>query len=196
MFPWVVYFIHSINNVYVSIPVSQFVPPHPFPPWYPYICSLCLCLYFFFFNINLFYFIYFWLHWVFVAVRGLSPVAASRGHSSLRCMGFSLWWLLLLRSMGSRCAGFSSCWLVGSRAQVQQLWCTGSVALQHVGSSQTRDQTRVPCIGRRILNHCTIREALCLYFCFAIYLYHFSRFHIYALLYDICFSLSDLLHSV
>ena len=28
------------------------------------------------------------------------------------------------------------------------------------------------------------------------YLYHFSRFHIYALMYDICFSLSDLIHSV
>ena len=27
------------------------------------------------------------------------------------------------------------------------------VALQHVGSSQTRNQTRVPCIGRRILNY-------------------------------------------
>ena len=27
-------------------------------------------------------------------------------------------------------------------------------------------------------------------------LYHFSSFHIYALIYDICFSLSDLLHSV
>ena len=27
------------------------------------------------------------------------------------------------------------------------------------------------------------------------HLYHFSRFHIYALIYDICFSLSDLLHS-
>ena len=26
--------------------------------------------------------------------------------------------------------------------------------------------------------------------------YHFSRFHVYALLYNICFSLSDLLHSV
>ena len=28
------------------------------------------------------------------------------------------------------------------------------------------------------------------------HLYHFSRFHIYVLIYDICFSLSDLLHSV
>ena len=35
--------------------------------------------------------------------------------------------------------------------QAQQLWCTGLVALQHVGSYQTRAQTRVPCIGRRIL---------------------------------------------
>ena len=58
-------------------------------------------------NINLF--IYFWLRWVFVAARGLSLVAVSGGYSSLQCTGFSLWWLLLLRSMGSRCAGFSSC---------------------------------------------------------------------------------------
>ena len=46
MFPSVVHFRHSINNVYVSIPVSQFLPPYPFPPWYPYICSLRLRLYF------------------------------------------------------------------------------------------------------------------------------------------------------
>ena len=35
----------------------------------------------------------------------------------------------------------------------------GLVALRHVGSSRTRDRTRVRCIGRRILNHCTTREA-------------------------------------
>ena len=46
MFPSVVYFMHSINNVYVLIPVSQFLPPHPSPPWYPYSCSPRLCLYF------------------------------------------------------------------------------------------------------------------------------------------------------
>ena len=50
-------------------------------------------------------FIYFWLPWVFVAVRGLSLVAAGGGYSSLWCAGFSLWWLLLLQSMGSRHAG-------------------------------------------------------------------------------------------
>ena len=32
--------------------------------------------------------------------------------------------------------------------------------------------------------------------CKLVHLYHSSRFHIYALIYDICFSLSDLLHSV
>ena len=59
-------------------------------------------------------FIYFWLCWVFVAAGGLSLVAASGGYSSLWCAGFSLQWLLLLQSTGSRCAGFSSC---GAQAQ-------------------------------------------------------------------------------
>ena len=63
---------------------------------------------------NKFIYFYFWLRWVFVAAHGLSLVAASGGHSSLRCAGFSLWWCLLLGSMGSRCVGFSSC---GTRAQ-------------------------------------------------------------------------------
>ena len=63
--------------------------------------TCCLFLFFYFFN--------FWLCWVFVAVCGLSLVAASRGYSSLRCTGFSLQWLLLLQSTGSRHTGFSSC---------------------------------------------------------------------------------------
>ena len=57
----------------------------------------------FFFLINLF--IYFWLCWVFVSVRGLSPVVASGGHSSSRCSGLSLSRPLLLWSIGSRRAG-------------------------------------------------------------------------------------------
>ena len=60
-------------------------------------------------KVLIYLFIYFWLHWVFVAARGLSLVAASRGYSSLWCSGFSLQWLLLLQSTGSRCTGFSSC---------------------------------------------------------------------------------------
>ena len=110
-------------------------------------------------------FIYFWLCWAFVAALGFSLVAASGGYSSLRCVGFSLWWLLLLQSSGSRCTGFSSCgtqaqqlWFAGSRAQAQQLRHVDLVALQHVGSSRTRTRTHVLCIGRRIVNHCTTRE--------------------------------------
>ena len=110
----------------------------------------------FFFKIYLFIYFYFWLRWVFVAACGLSLVAVSRGYSSLQCAGFSLRWLLLLQSTGSR--------LAGSRAQAQYLGRTSLVAPRHVGSSRTRSRTRVPCISRRILNHCTTREA------------HFSRF--------------------
>ena len=75
------------------------------------------------------------------------------------CSGFSL------RSTGSRHAGFSSC---GSRASVvvaHGLKSAGSVVVAHglscsahVGSSRTRARTHVPCIGRRILNHCATRE--------------------------------------
>ena len=44
---------------------------------------------------------------------GFSLVAASGGHSSLRCAGLSPRWPLSLQSTGSSHAGFSSC---GSRA--------------------------------------------------------------------------------
>ena len=54
-------------------------------------------------------------------------------------------WLLLLQSAGSRYTGFSSCC-----TQADELWPAGSVALQHVGSSQSRDGTHVPYLGRRI----------------------------------------------
>ena len=59
-------------------------------------------------------------YFIFLAVLGLrccaraSLVVASGGYASLRCMGFSWPWLLLLQSTGSRNAGFSSC---GTRAQ-------------------------------------------------------------------------------
>ena len=65
-----------------------------------------LYIHIYIFNTFILFIIIFWLCWVLVA--------ASRGYSSLRCAVFSLRWLLLLRSMGSRPAGFSSC---GARAQ-------------------------------------------------------------------------------
>ena len=55
--------------------------------------------------------------------------------------------------------GLSCCGAQAPDAQAQQLWLTGPVAPRHAGSSQTRARTRVPCIGRQILNHCATREA-------------------------------------
>ena len=58
----------------------------------------------------------------------------------------------------SRCHGLSCCGAQAPDAQAQQLWLTGPAAPRHVGSSQTRARTRVPCIGRQTLNHCATRE--------------------------------------
>ena len=55
--------------------------------------------------------------------------------------------------------GLSCCGAQAPDVQAQQLWLTGLVALRHMGSSQTRARTCVPCIGRQILNHCATREA-------------------------------------
>ena len=55
---------------------------------------------------------------VFVAAHRPSLVVESRVYSLLWYMGFSLWWLLLLRSTGCRVLGFSSC---GTWAQLLQL---------------------------------------------------------------------------
>ena len=65
--------------------------------------------YILFIYFSIIYFSFFWLRWVFVAARGLSLAAASGGYCSLRCAGFSMQWLLLLLSTGSRHEGFSSC---------------------------------------------------------------------------------------
>ena len=72
----------------------------------------CLSGNFFLFNF-IYLFIYFWLRWVFIAAHWLSLVVASGGYSLLWCLGFSLRWLLLLQTTGSRSTGFSSC---GTRA--------------------------------------------------------------------------------
>ena len=93
-----------------------------------------------------FIFIDFWLLRVFVAAHRLSLVAVSRGSFLLQCTGFPLQRLLLLWS-----TGFREC-------RLQSLWLMGLVALWHVESSQTSDQTHVLCLGRQILNHSTTGE--------------------------------------
>ena len=62
----------------------------------------------FFFKCAFILFIYFWLCWVFVAMR-LSLVVVSRGYSLMWCKGFSLPWLLSLCRTPLGHADFSSC---------------------------------------------------------------------------------------
>ena len=68
------------------------------------------------FFLKIYYYLLFWLWWAFIATHRFSPVAVSRVYSVLRSTHFSLCWLLLLQSTGSRHVGFSSC-----SAWVQQL---------------------------------------------------------------------------
>ena len=87
--------------------------------------------------------------YLFLAVLGLHCCTRASHCSGFSCCG--------ARTLGSRA---QQLWLAGYRAQAQQLWRMDLVAPRHVGSSRTRGRTCVPCIGRRILNHCTTREAL------------------------------------
>ena len=70
----------------------------------------------------------------------LPLVVTSKGCSPFRCAGFSLRWLLLLRS-------------TGSAVVAPRLSCS-----EACGIYPDRDQTHVPCIGRWILLHWTTRE--------------------------------------
>ena len=72
---------------------------------YAPITILIVSVFFFNFYLFIYLFIHLWLCWVFVSVRGLSPVVASGGHSSSRCAGLSPSRPLPLRSTGSRRAG-------------------------------------------------------------------------------------------
>ena len=82
--------------------------------------------------------------------------------------------------------------------RLSNLWLTGPVAPRHAGSSQTRARTRVPCIGRQILNHCATREAplfsfilffssplecVCVYVYVCIYMYMCMYVYIYVYTY-------------
>ena len=96
----------------VSLPGSPLSPRETRMVGHPRSRLICLILFYLLF-VCLFVFI-FGCVGSFVAARGLSLVAASGGYSSLQCADFSLSWLLLWQSTGSRCAGFSSC---GTQAQ-------------------------------------------------------------------------------
>ena len=77
----------------------------------------------------------------------------------LRRAGFSLavaCRFFLFSSCGSQAPGHVGSVVCGTQAL--SLRRMGLVAPRHVGSSWTRARTYVPCIGRRILNHCATRE--------------------------------------
>ena len=105
-------------------------------------CVLILCIH---------SFIYFWLHWVSVALPELSPVEARGDSSLLRPSGVSLQRLPLLRSLGPRRLDLSRCgtgahqlWLQVSEALVQQLW---RVAQCFRGTWDLPRSGVEPCIG-------------------------------------------------
>ena len=64
------------------------------------------------------------------------------------CSGFSC-----CRAETLRCAGLSSCGSQALERRPNSSSAGGSVALRHVGSSLTRDQTHVSCSDRYMLYH-------------------------------------------
>ena len=106
---------------------------------------------FFFFFFQICYF-NFYLFILFLAVLGLC--CYKKTFSSLD-------------NWASHFSDFSYCraWALGHK--LQQLRCIGSVVPQHVESPLARNWTHVPCTGRQILNHWTIRETLqIIFYCF------------------------------
>ena len=89
--------------------------------------------------------------------------------SLLAALGLAMCRLSLVTASG----GHSSSWHTGSRPEgiridgcgtwAQWLWGTGLVALRHVTSSPTRDQTCILCIGRQLPNHWVTREVWALW---------------------------------
>ena len=96
-------------------------------------------------SILFYFFIFFNFIYLILAVLGLCFCA--RAFSSCGERG-----PLFIAVRGPHYRGLSCRGAQAPDAQAQQLWLTGLVAPRHVGSSQTRARTRVPCIGRQILN--------------------------------------------
>ena len=114
-----VFYFHVVESIgtFLHSPISlgEFSSPSC---WEEFIHS-CLLL---FFEIYLFsYYYYFDCGGSTVAACGLAPVVASGGYSLLLCVGFSLQWLLLLPSTGSRRSGFRSGKCVGSLVAAHRL---------------------------------------------------------------------------
>ena len=111
---------------------------------------------FFLYSYFIYLFIYFWLCWVFGSCEGFLQLR--QAGATLHCGAGT-----------SHYRGPSRCGAQAPDAQAQQPWRTGPAAPRHVGSSQTRARTRVPCVSRQTLNHCATREAPTTFLMFLIY---------------------------
>ena len=83
------------------------------------------------FFLKIILFIYFWLCWVFNAVQDFLYLWRVGVTLQLQCAGFSLWWLLLLQSTGSRVYGLQQLLHVGSVVVVPGFQNTGSITVVH-----------------------------------------------------------------
>ena len=99
--------------------------------------------------------IYFLFCWVFIAAQGLSLVAVSGGlflvvHRLLLCCRTQA-----VGAWASVCVlwGLSNCDSWAPEHWLSSCSTRDLVPLLHVGTSETRDRIRDPCIGRQILNH-------------------------------------------
>ena len=70
------------------------------------------------------------------------------------------------------------------------------VLIVYMCQSQSPNSSQPPRLSPLVSLHLFFTSVSLFLLCKQDHLYHFSRFHIYALIYGICFSLSDLLHSV
>ena len=111
--------------------------------------SICIGIHYTLFKKDLFIdFFYFRLWWVFTQVLSR---CAKQGLLFLQHVGLVAM-ASLVAEHSSRPVGFSSC-SSQALALAQYVWTMGSVAPRRVGSSQTRDQTSVPCIVSRTPHH-------------------------------------------
>lgn len=83
----------------------------------------------------------------------------SRGSSLVDMRGLLIAVAALVAEDGPRGSGLQQFWLPFSIAQAQWFTCTDLVVPWFVGSSWTRDQTGVSCIGRLTLDHQATRES-------------------------------------
>ena len=85
-----------------------------------------------------------YLSYVFIGCTGFSDAALAFSSCSAQV---------------SHCSSSFCCRALDLRSEDFRSSGMGLVALRHLGSSWTRDRTRLPCTGRQILNHWSTREA-------------------------------------